>query len=710
MQVFMVNNYAMNHMIMGFLPRNWKVIFFLFVGVLPVYGNEIDQLKINLAQSRSASDSLEILLSICEWYDSSETKDADLLSQYSEYAISLSLRIKNRDALIESRMYHGWAHQNTDSTIYFSEMLAVRDMYLEDERYYEAAGREMQMAIRNSYTFDLEGVRYRCNKVLEYLEKEPEINPEIAGLKCSAYNFISNSYNYGESYEKAIEYAILMKDVAQEWKLDTRVAGSDILLGKIYASLYRHFYMDTELKEEAESRLKAAVESARNINNRNYIGESCLYLGIYYFNDGLYETASELLNETLDIGREAKSSALIFNALKYRCSIAVKKNNLREAYPDLKELENLLPHFNSNTFTKDVIKLEAEIELIKGNLDNARELATRYKDELLPEDDQEGKVAAWGLLEEIAKKDGRWDDAYSYMEKGQMLKDSILNNQVQNSVSNLKNKYALSIKDNEIADLTQMNLGAKLKTQHYLIWGIVSLACLIGGFLWFYNRNKNKVILQEKNNLDLEQKILRLQMNPHFIFNTISSIQNFLYDKSDLGTALNYLSKFASLMRQTLENSREDFIPLNSELESLNNYLQLQRMRHNKKFDFSIKVEEGIDQDKLMIPPLMAQPFVENAIEHGRIYQVDEGHVEILFSIADKQLLLRVTDNGIGEQSQYIVAKNIESKNKSLAKTITQERLEKLSIEKKGKYKIFTDYLSAGGTKVDIHLPLEYIS
>ena len=700
----------MSYILRKGLVRYLRVLVVLFVLVNPVYGIEIDQLKVNLTEAENPADSLDILLRICDWYDSPEVRDMEKLGQYSKYAISLSQKLNNREALIESKMFHGWAHNGTDSTIYFTEMIGVRDMYVEDGKYFEAAGREMQMAIWNVYRFDLEAVRVHTDNVLEYLKLEPEKNTEIATLECNAYNYISNSYNYGESYEKAIEYAILMKEVAQEWELDNKVAGGDILLGKIYANLYRHFYMDVELKEEAESRLKVAVDAARKLNNPNYICESSLYLGIYYFNDDQYDVASEYFNETLKIGREVKSSVSIFNALKYRCSISVKQNKLDDAYTDLNELEGLLQQFNTNTFIKDVVKLKAEIELMKGNLGKARVLASQYKDELLPEDDQEGEVSAWRLLEEIAKKDGRWDDAYNYKYKGQLLQDSILNSQVQNSVSNLKNKYTLSIKDNEIAELTEMNLSAKLKTQTYLLWGIASLACLLGGFLWFYQRNKNRVILQEKNNLDLEQKILRLQMNPHFIFNTISSIQNFLYDKSELGTALNYLSKFASLMRQTLENSREDFIPLSSELESLNNYLHLQQMRHNEKFDFSIRVEEGIDENKLMIPPLMAQPFVENAIEHGRIYQVEKGHVEVLFSKANNQLLLRVTDNGIGEQAQYVVAKNIESKNKSLAKIITQERLEKLSIEKRGSYKIFTDYLSGGGTKVDIHLPLEYLT
>src|SRR5690606_23797129 len=132
----------------------------------------------------------------------------------------------------------------------------------------------------------------------------------------------------------------------------------------------------------------------------------------------------------------------------------------------------------------------------------------------------------------------------------------------------------------------------------------------------------------EKEAAQLETQALRSQMNPHFIFNALNSINAFV-QKNDPDRATGYLTKFARLMRLVLENSRQAEVPLKDDLEALDLYLQLERIRSGEKFDHQIKVDPDIDQEFVMVPPLVVQPFVENAIWHGMAGKEGKGHITL---------------------------------------------------------------------------------
>ena len=138
------------------------------------------------------------------------------------------------------------------------------------------------------------------------------------------------------------------------------------------------------------------------------------------------------------------------------------------------------------------------------------------------------------------------------------------------------------------------------------------LVITIGGFYFYRQR---RVIAQQREKL-LEQKLLQMQLNPHFIFNSLQAIQDYIYSNNEK-EASQYLSKFARLMRLTLENSRHENIVLKKEIEGLNNYLALQKLRMGSKLQYTIAVADDIDTGFTEIPPMLIQPFVENAVEHG---------------------------------------------------------------------------------------------
>jgi LytS/YehU family sensor histidine kinase len=205
---------------------------------------------------------------------------------------------------------------------------------------------------------------------------------------------------------------------------------------------------------------------------------------------------------------------------------------------------------------------------------------------------------------------------------------------------------------------------------------------------------------------EIEQRLLRSQLNPHFIFNAISSIQNYLFDRNDLSKALTYMSKLADLMRQILENSREENVTLSEEINTLNNYLALQQLRYNNQFGFHINVGSAINTDELLVPPLIAQPFVENAIEHGMIYRKEDGEVIINFDLRKDELVIKIKDNGKGFETVDKTSKVVSQKKKSLSTQITKERLKYISKLSNKKFHLLINSITGSGTEVTINLPI----
>ncbi|UII33182.1 histidine kinase [Fulvivirga ulvae] len=186
------------------------------------------------------------------------------------------------------------------------------------------------------------------------------------------------------------------------------------------------------------------------------------------------------------------------------------------------------------------------------------------------------------------------------------------------------------------------------------------------------NWKKELRLRKEQQRIILEQKVLRLQMNPHFLFNSLMAIQNFIY-KNEPAEAGRYLSEFAKLTRLILENSRQEFITLEREIETLKYYLDLQQLRFMQKFEYHINIDDTIEPELVRIPPMLSQPFIENSIEHGIIHSSESGNILIDYKFETGKLLFTVEDNGIGFNESSRFKKNKE--HRSLATTITLERL-----------------------------------
>ncbi|MBD3638974.1 MAG: histidine kinase [Crocinitomicaceae bacterium] len=221
------------------------------------------------------------------------------------------------------------------------------------------------------------------------------------------------------------------------------------------------------------------------------------------------------------------------------------------------------------------------------------------------------------------------------------------------------------------------------KAMYYSIIAFVLL--VIGLLVYLRIRRKNIAIREkfemEKNLVELEQKALRLQMNPHFIFNVLNSIHNLII-LNDPDKARYALSKFSKLMRRVLENSREKFISVDDEVETLENYVQLEKLTSNLDVELIIEIDENVDPAENILPPLMIQPFVENAIIHG-LKDIDyPGQIKVGFKLLHEHLLeCYVEDNGRGRKKVDEIKAQKANYHKSTALKVTQERLANLNQE-----------------------------
>ncbi|MEM9824789.1 MAG: histidine kinase, partial [Bacteroidota bacterium] len=199
--------------------------------------------------------------------------------------------------------------------------------------------------------------------------------------------------------------------------------------------------------------------------------------------------------------------------------------------------------------------------------------------------------------------------------------------------------------------------------------------------------------------------------NPHFIFNALNSIQSMINEK-DHRNARYQLAKFSKLMRATLEHSREALIPLEEEITALNNYLSIEQMSRNNSFEFSITTQGDTDSETLLVPPMMIQPFVENAILHGVAHIAHPGLIEVFFTRRNGFLECIVQDNGIGRQKASELKSQVAHQHKSAALQVTQERLAILNgpLSKSLQHLEISDRRSEEGvvvgTKVLLRLPI----
>ncbi len=325
-------------------------------------------------------------------------------------------------------------------------------------------------------------------------------------------------------------------------------------------------------------------------------------------------------------------------------------------------------------------------------------------------------MRATQVLHEALARQGNWSRALEMLELHQQMKDSVNNAENAKKTVRLQMRYdfdrkqladsiahaaAMAELDNERRIAVLEGQRARNRTWAFAIGGLILVAG--GGLVYRIDRKRRKERFERDAAL-LQMKALRTQMNPHFIFNALNSINHYVQE-NERDLASGFLTKFARLMRLVLENSRHNEVPLASDMEALRLYIDLERARLNNRFSYEVQIDPGIDAETTLVPPLILQPFVENAIWHGLSKKEGEGHLTISVDRSADMLVVTIDDDGVGRSSVERSGPAPNEGKTSLGTSITQERLATLG-SKGGARAGFSYVEAAQGTTVVIYMPI----
>jgi len=305
---------------------------------------------------------------------------------------------------------------------------------------------------------------------------------------------------------------------------------------------------------------------------------------------------------------------------------------------------------------------------------------------------------------------GNIDSSIYYYRMKVAVEDSVNQQSTQNQINYMIAKVENEMIDQELVLLEkEKNLqeNRAQRSVQFLIGLIILVILIILITLLYFRQNKMK---EEQEKSNLQQKLFRTQMNPHFIFNSLSSIQHLVVNE-DSEKASIYLAKFSTLVRSVLYSSNKDSITIDDELKTIESYLSLQNIRYSNKFDYKVDIDPQIDTESLTIPPMLAQPFIENAIEHGVKHKKKKGNIDIRFVLDNGSIHLEIEDDGVGRAKVQELEKELKKDHHSMATEITKERLKVLNKKLKDKIDLTISDLedekgNPAGTKVRIILPV----
>jgi len=487
------------------------------------------------------------------------------------------------------------------------------------------------------------------------------------GLSLSLNN-IGIIYWYQGDYPKALEYQYKVLKLSEETGDKKRIAGALNNIGNIYND-------QGDFSKALEDQYKA-LKLYEEINAKPDIANLLNNIGVIYRKQGDYPKALLYQNQALQIREE----------MGYKMGIASSLNNIGFIYHEQGNYPKALENYYEALKIVEEIGDKKSIANLLNNIGNVYFKQKKYQDALSYQTQSLSKAKEIGYVEGIKETEKSLSEIYEQLndnsnalihyKKYITVSDSIFNETKSRQIAEMTTKYLVNQKEKEIALLTNEQ---KLKETEYvsIVLGLVLVAILL---FVLYNRyhvkqklivEKKKLVL-EKQLIEIEQRALLLQMNPHFIFNSLSSIGSLIYENKPQ-IAVKYLTKFSRLMRLILEYSLESAIPLIKEIELLKCYVELEQFRFEDKFDFNISVDPEIPNG-INIPPMLIQPHVENAILHGLNSKSGKGNLEIKIKSVNNTIVVEIIDDGIGREKA--MQQRDVTKHKSMATDITKKRLE----------------------------------
>jgi tetratricopeptide (TPR) repeat protein len=469
-------------------------------------------------------------------------------------------------------------------------------------------------------------------------------------------------------------------------------------------------YFSSRPEELEEGYLLETLELSKKLNNQVSQANIIQILGGVSFNKENYNKALEYFEEGLEISKKTgdkNTQAYLFQSIG---NVYYKQKQFKKAIEYNQEgitlaleanVNTILPVLYGNT-ASNFLELKNHRDCIKNSLLGISYLSKSQQRDMSSAD-------LYRYLAEGYRGIGAYKEASDAQLEYAKINNDFRDKSESKQLAELEVEYETEKKETEIASLSQeasiQVLEIKQKNQEIIIGLVVVLFVLSAAYFIYRQRS----LKSQQSQTELEQRFLRSQLNPHFISNALMAVQNFML-KNETNKAASYLAKFSKLMREILENSRQEFILIEDELQMLSNFMDIHKMRMNDAFDYRIIINENIDPETDTIPPMFVQPFIENAIEHGVVNAKSDGLIELNFVKNGEYISIEIKDNGEG---LVRTEQNIDD-HTSLSTTIIKERMELFNKSLKNKIQLLLgDYKNEQGeiqgTKVELKVPFSHV-
>jgi len=542
------------------------------------------------------------------------------------------------------------------------------------------------------------------DKALQYLNDSEALLIRQSSLSKDSKQILAKTlgskgmvFSEQNKYAEALKYDLQAMKMYEELKNSVQLSKIYNNIGVIYNSIGDHplalkYFLRANQLQKAQQSPAAAVSSSN--------------IGLIYLNQNLKNEARKHFDESLLLFEKSPDPRGLGELYNNYSRLYIGENKYTDAKVVLLKAENTFQSIQDQFGLSDTYLLLAEIYFEENNLVKAFEFANKSLGMSRKLDFPETKMKAEKLLSEIYDKQGNQKMALVHLKNYDLEKDKL--ETVENEQLRLKTELNFEYEKSEL-EKKEMKTRGKLLL---VIIAVVLISLFCGLFFHHRNKEREKTVQLQKQLAEFEHKALHLQMNPHFVFNCLAAISSFIMQngKED---AIKYLSKFSKLMRLTLEFSKESAIPIDKEIEALQNYLELEQLRFSQKFDFSIHKSQEIEDDTA-IPALLLQPYVENAIIHGVAPKESRGFIKIDFMLKADYLICTIEDNGIGIETSQKMKENMVQVHKSMALEISKKRLETLEELENKKVilnvsELKNDDGTAKGTLIILELPLKFI-
>lgn len=512
---------------------------------------------------------------------------------------------------------------------------------------------------------------------------------EALGLrqKGNLYYVLGDNLNALDAYQKAVLLSKKISDKPLESSLLSNI-------GNIHADLKEY--------DRALENYRAYLNTARELGSRPDEIKALSNIAIVYNDSENFEEGISYLEKALELAK-LENNDLFVAAITNNLALAQKKAGAHEkALVNYQKAADLAQQIGNKYIEASALNSIGEINALLHNFSVAETNADRALSISKEIGAVEWQADSWKVLSSAFENKGKLAEAlYAYKEYI-TLRDSVLSEEKKSELTRKEMQFKM---ERQQAIAQEEIKRERLVKNGYLIGTLVLLIISALGYVFYKRRRdaleKKKTAEFNAKVAETELKALRSQMNPHFIFNSLNSISDFIARK-DIKQADDYLVKFSKLTRSILENSEKKWIPLEEDLELMELYIQLEALRLEEKLTYTITIDESIETDNTLIPPFILQPFIENSIWHGIAPKNGLGQIDLSIKKAEDMLVCSVDDNGVGRLKNH----GQTHKNNSFGLKITKNRIDIINHLKntKGSLKLFD---KNEGVRVEIRLPYE---